>query len=374
MKKQITQHNYEAFLLDFMENQLSEHEKEQLFAFMKAHPEFKDDYEFALGEGWPELVAEEIGYPLVEKSKITSIGELNAENYEEFFIASMEGLLTQEQQENVQVFIQQNPITKKEFEAYNLTKLNPDTQVVFPHKEKLKKGRTIFLFRKTTLSYAAAAVLLLLIGFTFWNQFDQTKGVEKGSNKVELANKNTKPEGDGDKPSDSTDKETTPSDEEVKENFEKENPNREVVAPHEEKNKQKEKRRIEDEYLQTIPQSGFLALEIPVKRSTTVKIKGSFQAEPAPIPFYDPEIESPITQKPTNNEGYASLQEVVTGTVKKKLSVDEEEPVEQGLLALLKRGSKKLLKTDFEVTRDTVSGKSQLVAITTPFFEIERSK
>jgi len=62
-------------------------------------------------------------------------------NYEVFFIDYFDGLLDNEEQEELMRFLEAHPDLKKEFEAFDSTvNVSPDHSITFPGKEKLKIG------------------------------------------------------------------------------------------------------------------------------------------------------------------------------------------------------------------------------------------
>lgn len=92
--------------------------------------------------------------------------KINRTNYEDFLIQKLEGLLSTEQNAELDLFLHENADIKTEWEAFEQTVLVPDETIVYEHKELLKKkvGGVIPMYR-TMLYVASIAASLLLVFF-----------------------------------------------------------------------------------------------------------------------------------------------------------------------------------------------------------------
>ena len=165
----INRDNYEAYLLDYFENNLPAGKVAELMVFLQSHPELNVDlegFEMISLEPDPAVVFQEKNGS--KKNVIKPYAFLTEENYEEYFISSAEGELNSEEEKDLEIFIGLNPELKREYELFGLTLLKPDTSVYFPGKQSLKRGAfgTLpFINRQTLYSMVAvAACLALLIG------------------------------------------------------------------------------------------------------------------------------------------------------------------------------------------------------------------
>ncbi|MBS1772682.1 MAG: hypothetical protein JST82_07475 [Bacteroidetes bacterium] len=101
---------------------------------------------------------------------------VNKENYEEYMLLYADGELSEAETKALLAFVDEHPELKSELEAYNATRLVPDTTMVYEHKEQLMKssggGRTIAL--GNWWMYAAAACVLLFAVMIFRNNDTNT--------------------------------------------------------------------------------------------------------------------------------------------------------------------------------------------------------
>ncbi len=92
--------------------------------------------------------------------------KINRTNYEDFLIQKLEGLLSTEQNAELDLFLHSNADVKSDWEAFEQSVLVPDETIVYEHKELLKKkvGGVIPMYR-TMLYVASIAASLLLVFF-----------------------------------------------------------------------------------------------------------------------------------------------------------------------------------------------------------------
>ena len=137
----INRDNYEVWFLDYYEGRLSPQQVEELKAFLDLHYDLKEELDSFENISLPP--AKKIVFDAKESLKkpvIITVGSINEKNYEEFFIADVEGELTKEKKTELNIFLEKNPQLKKEFELFQKTKITPDTSINFPAKEVLKKN------------------------------------------------------------------------------------------------------------------------------------------------------------------------------------------------------------------------------------------
>lgn len=166
--------NYESYLIDYQEGRLSREATEQLKAFVTAQGM---DWE-TLTEELPQLEIPEIrfeGKEALLQTEIFPVASINEGNFENYFIAYHEGVLSEEEKDCVRRFIWINPSLAEDFKLYEGSYLKPSAEEVFHNKDVLKKKeRSVFpLFGK--IAAAAALVLLFMV---FWKQ-EKTVPVQK---------------------------------------------------------------------------------------------------------------------------------------------------------------------------------------------------
>jgi hypothetical protein len=160
----ITKNNYEAYLLDYVEENLSPELIAELMLFFENNPELQEDLEaFEIHE----LIAPSI--VLVDKSQLKKDDILiTSSNYEEFLIAEIEGLNTPEISIQLNLFLDSNPTLNKEFSAYQKTKLVAPSIIFNEKKSLLQKERKVIPLYWWSSSAAAAIVILVWFnGFNY---------------------------------------------------------------------------------------------------------------------------------------------------------------------------------------------------------------
>lgn len=155
----IDKNNYEAYLLDLWEGNLSEDDQVLLYQFLEKHPELKDEDALNL--------LEDIFIPdrniNFDKASI-NFDQINLQNHEFFFVAFVEGDLSNEEMKAVNEFLHVHPTLLEKFTQFKKTKLPIETNQ-YPHKEKLLFGRApiLLLPARRRLIVAAAASIAFII-------------------------------------------------------------------------------------------------------------------------------------------------------------------------------------------------------------------
>lgn len=158
----INRDNYEAFLLDLQEGQLSADEEKHLHDFLLLNP----DCDIRMNDMTPWTLEESgLVYPereLLKKQIPSAFTPLSEHNFDLFSIARMEGDLTAQQEESHQAMLVAEPEKQEEWKRWQQSKLLAE-KVVFEGKANLKRNSrrkmsTIWL----RVASAAAAVALLV--------------------------------------------------------------------------------------------------------------------------------------------------------------------------------------------------------------------
>lgn len=155
----ITRHNYETYLIDYLEGNLDTATVNEVRLFLEMNPDIKAEFE---GINEVSVHAGQLLMPGKEGLKKTESGILS---FDEKCIGFLEGDLNEIQIKDLKKEIAASPEKEKDLRLYELTRLKPDPAIVFPGKQSLK--RRTFVLRKSMVytSLSAAAGLLLIAGF-----------------------------------------------------------------------------------------------------------------------------------------------------------------------------------------------------------------
>lgn len=157
MTNKINIENYEAFLLDYMEGNLSTEDFISLQLFAAQHPHLNidlNDLELV------ELETEKIHFNEKENLKKSLVSD-------EQFVAYIENELNAEQKKNLETTCASSESLAKELRLYKSTILSADTGIVFENKNALKKQEAKVLWFLSREVLAAAASLTLIAGLWF---------------------------------------------------------------------------------------------------------------------------------------------------------------------------------------------------------------
>lgn len=183
----INKNNYEAFLLDYMEQNLAPDMVAELMLFLEQNPELKAELEDM--EELAVIEASTIEFP--------NKAELKKEGLENLMIAEVEGLNSPAESKELQKIVSQDEEAEKAFVLFQKTKLAAEP-VVYADKADLKRkeGKVIPLYWWVS---SAAAILIMVFLFRGLNntnnieatEFANTEKQEVGSQKVEDGGRKT---------------------------------------------------------------------------------------------------------------------------------------------------------------------------------------
>ncbi len=173
----ITIDNYESYFLDYAEQNLTPDQIDKLMLFLEKYPELKEEL-----EGFDNI-------PLVPDDTVTfeakqelkkhlSSSAIDQSNYEELFIASHEGDLSEKEENELRKFLKNNDHLKYDYQLFGQLKLRADENIVFDSRRKLKKYPFVLpvgLIARYTTAVAAVLMLVLLSVFLIRNLNMQTE-------------------------------------------------------------------------------------------------------------------------------------------------------------------------------------------------------
>ena len=173
----ITIHNYEAYLLDLAEGNLSEEQQLELELFLIQHPELN----YALDEQIStHLIPEEIIFHSKSSLKKHNKDLLSDEQ----LISYVEQIANEQERAFVELSCVNNPELAHELKLYKATIVEADKTVLFNYKDDLKKQPKLIWFHFASVEFVSiAASLVLMIGlFVLWqnmqplNEIDTSNG------------------------------------------------------------------------------------------------------------------------------------------------------------------------------------------------------
>jgi hypothetical protein len=191
----INKNNYEVFFLDHIEGRLNAAQTAELMLFLDTHPHLKEEIEgLEVVRLEPDTQLTFNAKETLRKSDFITVGKINEHNYEEYFVADIEGDLTKPEGQNVADFLVANPMLQKEYELFAKCRLQPEPTVVFRNKETLKTALIIpLLTRQWYYGIAVAASLAILFGLAFLFEPGKTEPEEIASVE-EVATPEAKPQ------------------------------------------------------------------------------------------------------------------------------------------------------------------------------------
>ncbi|MGM0612949.1 MAG: hypothetical protein ACQESM_05535 [Bacteroidota bacterium] len=135
----INRNNYEAYMIDYLDGNLTSAQVDELMLFLDENPDIK-----AEAEGLDMTVnpVDEQSPVYDEKAALKQpvtddSGTITEDNYETWFIAFVEGNLSKDEESCLHTYLNQNPEKQKELEFFKATKLQPE-EVTFENKSQLK--------------------------------------------------------------------------------------------------------------------------------------------------------------------------------------------------------------------------------------------
>ncbi|PKP18167.1 MAG: hypothetical protein CVU05_14075 [Bacteroidetes bacterium HGW-Bacteroidetes-21] len=172
---QITRKNYEIFLIDYLDGNLSTEQKRELHTFLTQNADIKAEF-----EDMQEmvLIPEEVTMPGKEQlKKNTNTRTLEKNSFEYRCIAYLENDLTSSEKQSFEKELVASAAHQATFKQFQMTKLSPDRSIVFPDKALLhrKKSSSVRYLLYTSMS-AAAGILLMAGYFILSNPSGQRQG------------------------------------------------------------------------------------------------------------------------------------------------------------------------------------------------------
>src|SRR5262245_31375077 len=131
----ITRHNYEEYLILYLDNELSSEDRRQVELFVSENADLKTELDQLLQS---RLVADTSVVFLNKEQLIKHSGSISIhqDNYEEWLLSYTDNELSAAERNAVEQFVAANPALQAELTLLQKSKLQPEP-VVFPDKESL---------------------------------------------------------------------------------------------------------------------------------------------------------------------------------------------------------------------------------------------
>lgn len=154
--------NYELYVMDYIDGELSQEDKAHFEAFLMKHPDVAMEVEELMGSDFSLEPIEDFQDKKSLTIEIISIAGIDESNYEEAMAASVDSDINLGLVSDLDDFVEANPKLKRDLDLYRATKLVPSNELAFAGKSNLKKS--IPLFATSAGIYRIAAAVLILFG------------------------------------------------------------------------------------------------------------------------------------------------------------------------------------------------------------------
>lgn len=162
--ERINIHNYESFLLDYIEGCLDSGLVSEMHTFLANHPTIAEEAE---GLNDFKLDASSLVYPNTEDLYREKASVQMQENLMMLFSMAADGTLSAEDQLKLNAGLNQYPEHTQDYQAYLQTRLKVDNTIVFPYKASLKKVIPLYNYAAVSWMLKIAAVVILIL-FSLW--------------------------------------------------------------------------------------------------------------------------------------------------------------------------------------------------------------
>lgn len=165
---------YEIYVIDYLDGKLNAVEVSELLLFLEQNPDLKEEFE---GLNEATLLKEEAAVPF--DTSALKKPAYKSEDYETLLVAELEGDLNAKEKEELAKAFVLYPQLKREAVLFTQTRLQPELDVIFRNKSKLKVF-SIQPYYKIMVRVAAVLLLVSFAGMYFINtqQKPQTASVQ----------------------------------------------------------------------------------------------------------------------------------------------------------------------------------------------------
>lgn len=169
----ITRDNYEEYFLLYVDDELTAEEKTAVEAFAALHPDLHEELQMLCSTKLSPGT-----FDAFENKESLLADSMKVNAFDESLLLYVDDELNAEAKKGVEEKMASEPAYRFQHELLQKTKLDPTEKIVYPHKEELYR-RTERRITAYWWRYAAAAVLILWAGTTYWmdNKEDSSDNV-----------------------------------------------------------------------------------------------------------------------------------------------------------------------------------------------------
>lgn len=134
----INRHNYESCFLDYFEGNLNSNQVDELFKFLKLHPDLQEEFNAFEMIGLEDFSDSDAAFP--DKDILFKSDQLSESTIQDWLIAETEGQLNADQLHLLDNFLKEHPARMEERKLFASTRLKEEASLPYPFKDRLKKS------------------------------------------------------------------------------------------------------------------------------------------------------------------------------------------------------------------------------------------
>ncbi|MGL4597120.1 MAG: hypothetical protein ACRCYO_06320 [Bacteroidia bacterium] len=173
--------NFEEYAVAFLDQELKSNELAAFTQFLQNNPEKQ-----AVIDAFRQTILQPEAVSFTAKESLKQTTLISADNFDEYAVAAFDGELNAIEQNVFDAYLKSNPEKQIEMTLLAQTRLQPDTNIVFPDKSALYHDERAGIAWWTVTRWSAAAAVLLLIGVFFFNSQNTNSGTGELANKDSL--------------------------------------------------------------------------------------------------------------------------------------------------------------------------------------------
>ncbi len=180
----INRHNYESYLIDYIEGNISDQDRGEMQIFLSANPdiyaEMQDINNIILAPKAADTLQDKY---LLKRDNITEA--VNCNYIEKLCIAKIENDISETEETELKNIIKDNTQNARTLELFAKTKLKSNNNIKYPYKKKLEKNITLnkYFYYKISAVAAMFATIFLINFFLLQDYQSYYKNTLSANNK-----------------------------------------------------------------------------------------------------------------------------------------------------------------------------------------------